>query len=186
MGLLLTGIVLFCVVHLFPSLMPAARDRLVSRLGENPYKAVFSVLILAGLILIVLGWKAAVPRPVYIPPMAPGLLPSSLVFAGLVLFLAAQMRGYLKRVLRHPQMIGTVLWAVSHLLTNGDSRSVLLFGSLLIWALLEILLCNRRDGPRQELPAAAGKFDLMAIVAGGLAFAVIGHFHLRLFGVSPL
>ncbi|MEJ2258185.1 MAG: NnrU family protein, partial [Woeseiaceae bacterium] len=156
MGLLLTGIVLFCVVHLFPSLMPAARDRLVSRLGENPYKAVFSVLILAGLILIVLGWKAAVPRPVYIPPMAPGLLPSALVFAGLVLFLAAQMRGYLKRVLRHPQMIGTVLWAVSHLLTNGDSRSVLLFGSLLIWALLEILLCNRRDGPRQELPAAAG------------------------------
>jgi uncharacterized membrane protein len=186
MALLLTGIALFCAIHLLPSLAPSSRDKLVASLGENPYKGIFSLLILGGIVLIVFGWKAAVPRPVYVPPMAPGILPSLLVFAGLVLVFAAQMRGHLKRVLRHPQMIGTVLWATSHLLTNGDTRSVALFGSFLAWSLLEILLCNRRDGPREELPAAAARYDLAALVIGGLAFAVVGHFHLRLFGVSPL
>ena len=186
MALLVTGIVLFCGVHLFPALAPALRNRLVSSLGENPYKGIYSLLILAGLVLIVLGWKAAIPRPVYVPPLMPGILPTVLVLVGLVFFFAARMRGYIKRVLRHPQMAGTILWATSHLLTNGDSRSVTLFGSLLIWALLEIVFCNRRDGPRTELPAAAAKFDLLALVVGGVAFAVIGHLHLKLFGVSPL
>jgi uncharacterized membrane protein len=186
MALLITGIAVFCGVHLFPSVAPAARDKLVTSLGKNPYRAIFSLLILGGLVLIVFGWKAALPRPLYVPPMAPGVVPSLLVFAALVLFVAAQMRGYIRRVLRHPQMIGTALWAASHLLTNGDTRSVTLFGSLLAWALLEILLCNRRDGPRRELPSAAARFDLIALVIGGVAFGVIGHLHLRLFGVSPL
>ena len=70
--------------------------------------------------------------------MNPGIVPSVLVFVALVLFFASQMSGYIKRALRHPQMIGTIVWAVSHLLTNGDSRSVILFGTLGIWALLEM------------------------------------------------
>jgi uncharacterized membrane protein len=186
MALLVTGIALFCGVHLFPSLFAASRDKLVSGLGEKAYKVVFSLLIAAGLVLIVFGWKATIPRPVYVPPLMPGLLPSLLVLTGFVLFFAARLRGYIKRILRHPQMTGTAIWATSHLLTNGDTRSVTLFGSLLVWTLLEILLCNRRDGPRQELPPAAARFDLIALVIGGVAFGVIGHFHLRLFGVSPM
>ena len=83
-------------------------------------------------------------------------------------------------------MAGTLLWAATHLLTNGDSRSLVLFGSFAVWALLEIILCNRRDGPRSELPAASARFDLIAVVIGGLAWAVLGHFHLKLFGVSPI
>ena len=83
-------------------------------------------------------------------------------------------------------MVGTFLWAATHLLTNGDSRSLALFGGFAAWALLEILLCNRRDGPRAQLPAAALKFDLAAVLVGGLAWAALGHFHLRLFGVAPM
>ena len=80
---------------------------------------------------------------------------------------------------------GTLLWATAHLLTNDDSRSVALFGSLAVWALLEIVLCNRRDGPRAELPEASVKFDLIAAVIGAVAWALVGHFHVQLFGVSP-
>jgi uncharacterized membrane protein len=185
MALFLVGITLFCVVHLFPALAPASRENLVFKLGENPYKGIYSLLILVGLVLIVLGWQATVPRPVYAPVLGPGVLPSLLILVGLVLFFAAQLRGYLRRTLRHPQMLGTILWAMAHLLTNGDTRSVILFGSLLVWAILEILLCNRRDGPRAELPAASARHDLIAVVIGGVAFAVIWHFHLPLFGVSP-
>ena len=124
MALFLVGITLFCLVHLFPALAPGARDNLVFKLGENPYKGIYSLLILAGVVMIVFGWKSTIPSPLYVPPLGPGILPSLLVLAGLVLFFASQMKGYLKRTLRHPQMIGTLLWAGSHMLTNGDSRSV--------------------------------------------------------------
>ena len=186
MALFLAGITLFCIVHLFPALAPDSRENLTFKLGENAYRGIFSLLILAGLVMIVFGWKATKPSPFYVPPLGPGILPSILVLAGLVLFFASQMKGYLKRTLRHPQMLGTLLWAGSHLLTNGDSRSVILFGSLAAWAGLEILLCNRRDGPRKELPTASVKADAIAVVVGVVAFAVLGHFHLKLFGVSPL
>lgn len=186
MALFLVGITLFCVVHLFSALAPTARDNLVFKLGENPYRGIYSLLVLAGLVMIVFGWKATTPSALYVPPLGPGILPTLLVLAGLVLFFSSKMKGYLKRVFRHPQMVGTLLWAGSHLLTNGDTRSVTLFGSLAIWALLEIVLCNRRDGPRKELPSASLKGDVIAIIVGVVAFAVIGHFHLKLFGVSPL
>jgi uncharacterized membrane protein len=109
-----------------------------------------------------------------------------MVFVAFVLFFSSQFSTYAKRVLRHPQMAGTLLWAAAHLLTNGDSRSLALFGGMAIWALLEIVLCNRRDGPRKELPAASLKFDLAAVFVGAAAWALIGHFHIRLFGVAPL
>jgi uncharacterized membrane protein len=186
MGLLLAGITIFCVVHLFKAAAPASRDNLIFKLGENPYKGIFSLLILGSLVMIVFGWKTTIPTAIYMPPLGPGILPSLLVLVGLVLFFASQANGYIKRTLRHPQMLGTISWATAHLLTNGDSRSVLLFGSLAVWALLEIILCNRRDGPRRALPQASGKADLVATVVGVVAFGLVGHFHLALFGVVPL
>lgn len=186
MSLLAAGMTLWILVHMFPAYAPGSRDALVERLGENPYKGVFSVLSLAALVMIVFGWKQAVPTAVYAPPLMPGIVPSVLVLAGLILFFAAQANGHLKRVLRHPQMIGTILWAVAHLLTNGDSRSIVLFGGFAAWAALEIVLCNRRDGPRGELPDASLKADLITAVVGIAAFGLLAHFHLRLFGVSPM
>ena len=186
MALLAAGMTFWVVVHMFPAYAPGRRAALVGRVGENPYKGVFSLLSLLALVIIVFGWKRAVPTAVYAPPLSPGIVPSVLVLAGLILFVAAQAGGYLKRVLRHPQMLGTILWAIAHLLTNGDSRSITLFGGFAIWAVLEILLCNRRDGPRSELPAASIKADVIAIVVGIALFGLIGHFHLWLFGVSPL
>lgn len=186
MALLLAGITVWFIVHLFPAIAPASRENLVFKLGENAYKGIFSLLILAALLMIVFGWKSSVPTPVYVPPVAPGPLPSVMVLVALVLFFSSQFNSHLKRNLRHPQMIGTLVWATAHLLTNGDSRSLALFGAFAGWALLEIILCNRRDGRRTELPAASAKFDLAAVVAGGAAWAVLGHFHVKLFGVAPM
>lgn len=186
MALLLAGITVWFVVHLFPAAARRSRENMVFKLGENAYKGLFSLLILASLVMIVFGWKSSVPTAVYVPPLTPGLIPSVMVFAGLVLFFASQFGTYAKRVLRHPQMAGTLLWSAAHLLTNGDSRSLALFGGMAAWAMLEIVLCNRRDGPRTELPAASLKFDLVALLLGGIAWAAIGHFHVKLFGVAPL
>ena len=186
MALLLAGVTVWFAVHLFPAVAPVSRENMTFKLGENAYRGLFSLLILAALVMIVFGWKSALPTAIYVPPVAPGALPSIMVLAALVLFFSSQFNSYAKRVLRHPQMAGTLLWAIAHLLTNGDSRSLTLFGSLAIWALLEIVLCNRRDGPRTTLPAASAKFDLLALVIGGVAWGLIAHFHLKLFGVSPM
>lgn len=186
MSLLLAGIILWFVAHALPATAPGKRDALATKLGEQPYRAVFSLVILASLLMIVFGWKSAVPSALYVPPMGPGIVPSALVLVGLILFFASQMNGNIKRVLRHPQMAGTFIWATAHLLTNGDSRSVALFGGMAIWALFEIVMINRREGPRDTMKPASGKYDLIAVVIGGVVFAVVGHFHLWLFGVSPL
>jgi uncharacterized membrane protein len=184
--MLLTGITLWFVTHLIPAVAPARRTAMQQKLGENAYRGAFSLVILGSLLLIVFGWKSAVPSAVYAPPLGPGILSSGLVLVGLVLFFASQMNGHFKRVLRHPQMIGTIAWATAHLLTNGDSRSVALFGSFAVWALLEIVMINRRDGSTKAASSASGKFDLIAVVIGGVVFAVVGHFHQSLFGVAPI
>ena len=186
MSMLLAGIVLWFATHAFPAVAPAKRTALQGKLGEQPYRGVFSLVILASLLLIVFGWRSAVPTAVYVPPVGPGLLSSALVLGGLILFFASKMNGHLKRILRHPQMLGTTLWAVSHLLTNGDSRSVALFGALAVWALFEIVMINRRDGLQALAVGASGKFDLVAVIVGGVVFAVLAHFHQTLFGVAPI
>jgi uncharacterized membrane protein len=128
--------------------------------------------------MIVFGWKSAEPSVLYQAPLLPGIVPAVLVLLSLVLFFASQTGGYIKRIIRH--------WSAAHLLTNGDSRSVSLFGGFAIWALLEIILINRREGPRADRPAASARQDVAAIVIGSLAFALIGHFHVQLFGVSAI
>lgn len=186
MTLLVIGILLFGLLHLFPALQPAARDKLQQKLGNNPYRGLFSLLIVGSLVVIVFGWKLAQPEPVYQPPLAANLFTSVLILAGLVLFFASQANGNIKRFVRHPQMTGTLLWGGAHLLTNGDTRSVALFGGLSIWALLEIMLCNRRDGAWQKPGPAPFSSDLVPIVIGVVAFAGLLHFHAALFGVSAI
>lgn len=186
MTILVLGIILFCLVHLFPAMLPSAKAGLQEKLGENPYRGLFSLLIIGSLIIIVVGWKAATPSVVYAPPLSPNPLSSVLIFSGLVLFFASQANGNIKRYIRHPQMTGTILWGVAHLLVNGDSRSVALFGGLTLWAVLEILLINRRDGAWQKPGPAPLKYDLFPLLAGVVAFAALMHFHVKLFGVPAM
>ena len=186
MSLLISGVIIWSLAHLSPCLFPDTRSRLQKKLGENPYRGLFSLVILGSLVLIVFGWKAAIPTAVYAPPLASGPVTSALILIGFVLFFASQAPGNIKRFIRHPQMTGTLFWAAGHLLTNGDSRSVTLFGGLTIWAVLEVLMINRRDGEWQRPGPAAIKYDVIPLVVGIVSFAAVLYFHATLFGVSAL
>ncbi len=185
MALLVSGILLFAAAHLFPAVLPRQRDRLSEKLGKQPYRGLLSVLVIAALILIVFGWKSAIPRPVYAPPLAPSLALSLLVLAGFVLFVASQAPGNIKRFIRHPQMAGTILWGVAHLLTNGDSRSLTLFGGLTAWAVIEVLAINRREGEWKKPAPASLRVDFVTVLIGVVAFFAMLYFHAALFGVAP-
>ena len=186
MNLLIAGIVAWSVVHLFPALAPSKRDRLVSRLGNNAYRGLFALLIIGSLVVIVIGWKSATPSAVYVPPLVGSPVVAALVLIAFVLFVAAQSRTNIKRLLRHPQLTGIVAWSVAHLLANGDSRSVALFGGLGVWAVLEIALINRRDGARDKPASVSPVLDVRVVIIAAVAYAVFVYFHELLFGVSAM
>lgn len=184
MTLLVVGILMFAIVHLFPAIARPARDRLAERLGARPYQGLFALTILTSIVVIVFGWKSAQPALIYMPVLKPGLVTSGLMLLAILLFVASNAPTNIKRLIRHPQMTGTVLWSVAHLLANGDSRSVLLFGSLGLWAILEMLLCNRRDGAwRKPEPVSMAK-DVITVIVGVVVFAVFAYSHRWLFGVT--
>ena len=184
MALLITGILMFTLAHLFPAVAKATRDRAANRLGDGPYQGLFSLVILSSIVVIVFGWKTAQPTLVYVPIVRSGLVTSGLMLVASVLFIASVMPTNLKRLIRHPQMTGTLLWAITHLLANGDSRSVLLFGSLGIWSILEMLLCSRRDGAWQKPDSVSLAKDIIFVTAGAVLFAVFAYSHRWLFGVN--
>ncbi len=185
MSLLITGLVIWSAVHLFKAVSPVSRGKIERKMGTNLYRGGVSLVIIGALILIVVGWKSAVPQGLYAAPLRPGPVISALVWIGLVLFFASQFSGNIKRFVRHPQMTGTLLWSAAHLLTNGDSRSVTLFGGLAVWAMLEIFFINRRDGRWQRPEPAVIRFDIIPVVIGTAVFAAVLRFHLTLFGVAP-
>ena len=179
------GVLLWSLVHLVPTLFAGARGKLVARIGENPYKGLFTLLIVLSIYLIISGWKAAVPESLYVPPAWGRHLTALLMLAAFVLFFAPYPPNNIRRVLRHPQLTGVALWGVGHLLANGEARSVVLFGGLALWAVIEILLINRRDGARTPPPPAPRRNDLLLIVAGVAVYVVLAAAHRWLFGFSP-
>ena len=185
MALLIAGLLLFTLAHLLPAASPGTRDNLAARFGDNAYRGLFSAVILASLVMMVFGWKAATPAAIYVPPFGGGPIISAVIFFAFVLFVTSKARTNYRRFVRHPQMMAVVLWSVAHLLVNGDSRSVVLFGGLAVWSVAEIVLCNKRDGVWKKPDVVPFSADMIVAVIAGVAFAIFFYLHKALFGVLP-
>jgi uncharacterized membrane protein len=182
MTLLFIGIVIFCGVHLLAMLVPDPRDRLRARLGEGPYKGLFSLVSAVGLGLMIYGFyttRGALEPDDYLYASAPwtrhaamGLVLLAFIFIG-----AAHGKGHLKLWLKQPMSIGIGLWAIAHLLANGERPDVIFFGSFLVLAVLDIILSTLRG----KLPHHEPQFksDVRAVVIGVILYLVF------LFGFHP-
>ncbi len=186
MSLIALGVALWSAVHFFPALAPRARGKLIDRLGQWTYQGLFSAGVIAALLCMVLGWRSAEVVTVYQPAAGMATLTSALMALAAVLFISARAPTDIRRALRHPQLGSIVLWALAHLLSNGDSRSLLLFGGLGLWALLEMGLISRREGAWQK-PAPAGVVRTVISMCIGLAlWLVLAFAHPWLAGVPVL
>jgi len=185
MAWLIAGLVVWMIVHLTPSAAPVVRQGLVARLGEMPYKGLFAVSVLVGLGLIIYGWRSTVPENVYLPPAWGRTATLPLMAIAIFLFGAAKRKSAIKQVLRHPQLTGLVVWSAAHLLANGDQRSLVLFGGLAIWALLEMTLINRRDGAWVKAESPPLSRDLIGAVIAVVLMVVLIYGH-RYFAGVPL
>jgi uncharacterized membrane protein len=182
---LVLGVSLWSVIHFIPAIAVDFRKNLIARIGENPYKGLFAVLMVLAIYLVISGWRATIPVNLYLPPLWGRHATALLVLVGFILFLAPYHASNLKRVLRHPQLTGVILWGIGHLLANGETRSIVLFGGLATWAVIEILLLNRRDGAWTKPDPVPVRKDIALVVAGCLFFTVVAFSHLWLFGFSP-
>ena len=189
MAMLIAGLVLFLGVHSLSIIAPAGRAWLVGRLGEGPWKALHSLVAVAGLALVVVGFGAArtAPLVLYSSPRVLHHLALLLMLPVFPLFFASILRGRIAATLKHPLLVGTKAWALAHLLANGTLPDVILFGSLLAWAVAERISLGRR-GARPVVAAPRGRYnDLIAVALGlGLYALFLLGAHQKLFGVSPL
>ena len=165
MILLSLGVLLWAVVHLFVSIGAEARTGLVGRIGVGPYKGLFSLTLVGALVLIVWGWKTSLPTALWLPPAGMRHATMLLMPFAVILFISARAPTDIKQLIRHPQLTGVKLWAVAHLLSNGETRSIILFGGLLAWAVLEVIFINRRDGAwKKPAPVGALKTTISALI----------------------
>ena len=178
MTMLVLGLLIWAVVHMVPVAAPSVRAGLVEKSGELPFKGGFSLVILGSVALMVLGWRSIEsPAFLYEPPSGLSFIALIMLIAAMVLIVAAQIKCNFKRSIRHPQLTGFTLWALAHLMVNGDMRTTVLFGGLALWAVVTMLLLNKRDGayvkPDWQLPHNT----IIAIAIGLVLFIglVLGH-----------
>ena len=177
------GLALWCSVHLAPSVAISFRQQLLSQWGEAKYSLVFTVLVMASIALMVFGWRSIQPVFIYAPPVWGSLATLVLVLIAFIFFSAANFKSNIKRFVRHPQLVGLVIWCAGHLFSNGDDRSLLLFGGLSIWVIVEIILINKREGDWLKPERASFKQELLTVVAGVVIFFVFSFLHPYLSGV---
>ncbi len=177
MLLLVTGVLLWIATHLFSSVGRDARAGLVARIGLNPYKGIYSVMLVLALVLIVMGWRSTPPTSLWLPPEGMRHVTITLMPFAVILFVSARAPTDIKQFIRHPQLTGVKLWAVAHLLSNGEQRSIVLFGGMLAWAVLEVIFINRRDGARVKPPRVGMAKTLVSALIGLIvaALLVVGH-----------
>ena len=189
MTVLVLGLIFFLGVHSVAIVAPGWRDARRSKMGEGAWKGLYSVVSLAGFVLIVVGYGLARREPIvlYTPPVVLRHVTLLLMVPVFPLLIAAQMPSRLKRAAKHPMLLATKIWALAHLLANGNAADVLLFGGFLVWAVADRISVKRRPQPAASTAAAPPLNDAIAIV-GGLALYVVFLFwaHAWLIGVSPI
>jgi uncharacterized membrane protein len=186
MLILLLGLVIFFAIHSVRIAASGFRDAQIAA-NERRWKGLYSLASIAGVVLIVWGWRLYRPEApeIYEPPSWGRHVAWVLVLAAFISLAAAYLpAGSIKRHLKHPMLVGIILWAIGHLLANGDLASLLLFGAFLVYAIVDRIAVIPRGDPAPSV--VQPRSDLIAVGIGLVTFAVFGLWlHGWLFGASP-
>ena len=189
MGLLvmILGLVLFLGAHTLTT-QRGLRGRVIAATGEGLYKLGYALVSLLGLALIVWGfahYRATGWIDIWYPPKLLKHITIALMLPAVILVVASYIRGRIYSALKHPMLAGVKLWAVAHLLANGDLGSIVLFGSFLGWAVFDrISLKHRADAGAPPIPVGGLGNDEIAVAVGLIAYLALAFaFHPVVIGV---
>ncbi|MDP3605272.1 MAG: NnrU family protein [Polaromonas sp.] len=191
MLILLLGLLVFLGVHSVRIVADGWRSATIARVGELPWKAVYAVLSIIGFVLIVWGFSLARQQPVqlWMPPRGMRHLASLLTLIAFVLLAATYVpRNAIKARLHHPMVLSVKVWALAHLLSNGNLSHVILFGTFLVWAVLSFRAARARDRAAGTVYAAGTLGGTLATVVVGVAVWALFAFwaHGALIGIRPI
>jgi uncharacterized membrane protein len=187
MKLMLLGLLIFLGMHVFTT-MRVARAGIVAKIGEGPYKILYSLVSAVGLVMAAYGfgaWRAEGSPQFWFPPVWAKHLAIPLVLFASICITSAYPPTHLRVWLKHPMLVGVKTWAVAHLIANGDLAGLVLFGSILAWAVWSRISLKWRPAP--VYPAPRLRADIIATTMGLILFWFLGTvFHPRVVGLSVL
>ena len=188
---LVLGLVLFLGVHSVRIVADGWRTQTMARVGEGAWKGLVSLASAAGLVLIVWGYGLARQQPValWLPPVGMRHAAALLTLITFILLVAAYVpRNAIKARLHHPMVLGVKVWALAHLISNGNLADVVLFGAFLLWAVLDFRAARQRDRAQATVYASGTAAGTVAtLVVGAVAWAAFAFWaHAMLIGVAPL
>jgi uncharacterized membrane protein len=192
MWMLVLGLVLFLGAHSTRVVAEGWRASTVARIGEKPWKGAYTLVSIAGFVLLAWGYGMARQHPVVLwpaPPTGVRHLAALLTLAAFVLLVAAYVPGnQLKARLHHPMILGVKVWALAHLAANNTLADVVLFGSFLLWAVLDFRASRQRDRANGTVyPPGRASRTAMAVAVGVAAWAVFAFWlHEAWIGVRPM
>lgn len=172
------------IVHLSLGIAPGIKDAIINSVGVKTWRGIFSALALGALLIIVLGWRSAPVEYAYVPPYWLRHVTMLLMLVAFILFGAAKGSTNIQRVIRHPMLTAVFIWAIAHLLANGETRSLLLFGSFLVWIILQILLVNKREGEWIKPEPVPLKRTLRNMIISIVMYLVFFSLHKYYAGIS--
>jgi hypothetical protein len=190
LAVMILGLVMFLGVHTLTT-QRALRARLVGTMGEGSYKIGYAAVSLAGLALIVWGfaqYRATGLIGVWTPPKAFKHITVALMLPAVILVAASYIRGRIYTTLKHPMLAGVKLWAAAHLIANGDLGAIILFGSILAWAVFDRISLKHRTDPGGPPIAIGGPGnDLIAVAVGVVAYLALAFaFHPVVIGIPVI
>lgn len=178
MTLLIAGLILWTATHYFKRLMPAQRAAMGAK-GRGP----IAILIVVSLLMMIFGYRWAEFISVWSPPSFFTHINNLLMLIAFFVFGMSATTGRLRGKMRHPMLLAVKIWAVAHLLVNGDLASIILFGGMLAWAVGSVILINRSEEWNRPAPGDAKKDKLLVIITL-VTFTITALIHYAL-GVSP-
>jgi uncharacterized membrane protein len=188
MALMFAGLLLFLVTHGFTA-MRKQRAAVIDRIGEVPYKALNGILSLVAVLMIAYGfgdWRAEGAPQLWYPPVWTRHLALLLMFFACVLLVAGYTSGRIKAVLKYPFLVGVKVWALAHLLANGDLPTIILSLVVLAWAVNARISMRRRGPPILRGPAGVAG-DAFAVAGGIVLYLFLAYvFHPYVVGVPVM
>lgn len=178
---LVLGVLIWAYSHLMKRVTPGFR----ASLGDGPGKGVAAALSLLALYLMITGYRAADVIPVWTPPPFMWHINNTLMMIAVILVNLQANRGTMRTYLRHPMLTAVKTWALAHLLVNGDLASIILFGGMMAWAVVDVILINRMEKPWVRPARGPLINDAIYVGLSILLYAAIVWVHTWL-GYSPL
>tara|TARA_B100000427_G_scaffold254683_1_gene218265 strand:- start:401 stop:949 length:549 start_codon:yes stop_codon:yes gene_type:complete len=170
--MLISGLLLWSAAHLFKRILPRQREAL-GKAG----RALVALAILGSLMLMIFGYQAAETEYLYALPGWAWHANNTLMLIALFLMDIGRVRGVVRTKIRHPMLTGVLLWTIAHLLVNGDTAAVVLFGGIGLWALVEMVVISRAEGPWARPERGTYAKDAMMAGIALVLYAIIAGIH---------